>query len=142
MRISDWSSDVCSSDLPVAPIDALHRLCALAHGGADAVHRRVAAADDDDVLAFRVHRAAIKLRDIITKALAVGRDQIIERLHHAVIAHTRRLDLTRLVNARRDQQRIMPGTKLLERRVAAHLEIEMNVDARLPQPLDPPRSEE
>src|SRR3546814_18027787 len=35
----------------------------------------------------------------------------------------------------------MPGTKLLERRVAAHLEIEMNVDARLPQPRDPPRDD-
>src|SRR3546814_2218258 len=34
MRISDWSSDVCSSDLPVAPVDTTGTL-ALAAANAD-----------------------------------------------------------------------------------------------------------
>src|SRR3546814_4647665 len=34
MRISDWSSDVCSSDLDQAQVQRLHAI-ALAHGGSD-----------------------------------------------------------------------------------------------------------
>src|SRR3546814_1558238 len=44
MRISDWSSDVCSSDLPLAkaravPLEAMPRMAALARG--HAVHHVV-----------------------------------------------------------------------------------------------------
>ena len=64
----------------VAAIEALHRLRALAHRGAHAIHRRVAAADDDDVLVLGVE-LAVRIRHRIAKSLAVAGDEIVERRH-------------------------------------------------------------
>ena len=65
--------------LAVAAIEAFDRFGALAHGGAHAIHRGVAAADDDDVLACGVERAVVEGRHRVAEALAVGRDEIVER---------------------------------------------------------------
>src|SRR3546814_265180 len=50
MRISDWSSDVCSSDLLVLPEDPAH------------VHRPVAPGDHAGLLRLRAWHGAISLR--------------------------------------------------------------------------------
>src|SRR3546814_2315110 len=89
MRISDWSSDVCSSDLGVA------------------------------------------------EALAVRGDQIVERGDHPLGLIARYGDLACLVDAGRDQHRIVAPAQYVERRVASDLEAEVEVDARLDEPLDP-----
>src|SRR6185369_13485220 len=67
----------------VAAIETLHRLRALAHRGAHAIHRRIAAADHHDVLALRVERARRDLRHRLAETRAVGRRQVIERRGNA-----------------------------------------------------------
>ena len=52
----------------VAAIEAVHRLRALAHRGAHAIHRGVAAADHDDVLALGVERADVEVRHLVAEA--------------------------------------------------------------------------
>src|SRR3546814_11498359 len=81
MRISDWSSDACSFDL-VAAIEAFDRFGALADRGADAVHRGVSAADDDDMPALRVEPAVVEGGDGAAEALVVRGDQLVERGDH------------------------------------------------------------
>ena len=68
----------------VAAVEAFYRLRALADGGAHAIHRGIAAANDDDILALGVQRAAFKCGNSISKALAVRRGQIIQCRHHAI----------------------------------------------------------
>src|SRR3546814_8141456 len=65
--------------LAVAAIEALHRLRALTHRGADAVHRGIAAADYDDMLVLGIEAAIVERGNVVAKALAVRRDQIVER---------------------------------------------------------------
>src|SRR3546814_9598974 len=54
MRISDWSSDVCSSDLVDVDLDLLDRLQALARRGVVAIEH--ARARDGELEAFAAHR--------------------------------------------------------------------------------------
>ena len=56
----------------VATVEAFDRRCALADGGADTVHRRVAAADDDDALACGVEPG-----DRLAETPTVGGEQIV-----------------------------------------------------------------
>src|SRR6185437_8961288 len=65
--------------LAVAAVEAAHRARALANRRAHAIHRRVAAADDHDVLAGGVERAAVESRQRVAQALAVRRRQILHR---------------------------------------------------------------
>src|SRR3546814_7586318 len=118
MRISDLSSDVCSSDL------------------ADAVHRGVAAADDDDMLALGVEATVIEGGNVVAEALAVRRDQVIERGDHASSGIAGDVDLARLVDARRDQERVMLLAQRVPCRVLADREAEMEMDAALDEPVD------
>src|SRR3546814_11723943 len=114
MRISDWSSDVCSSDLftlrarhvfPVAAIEALDRLRPLPDRRANAVHRSVAAADHDDILVLGVQAAVLKLGHGIAKADAVGGSQIIECLHYHARADAGCLDDAGISGATSAQER-------------------------------------
>src|SRR3546814_3832810 len=98
MRISDWSSDACSFDL-VAAIEAFDRFGALADRGADAVHRGVSAADDDDMPALRVEPAVVEGGDGVAEALAVRGDQIVERGDHPLGLIARYGDLACLVRS-------------------------------------------
>ena len=68
----------------VAAVEAFHRLRALSNGGPHTVHGRIAAADDDNILALSIQFAAIKLRHIIAKAFAVRGCQIVDGLYDAV----------------------------------------------------------
>src|SRR3546814_19248554 len=73
MRISDWSSDVCSSDL---------------------------------MLALGVEATVIEGGNVVAEALAVRRDQVIERGDHASSGIAGDVDLASTVEARRDQEQI------------------------------------
>ena len=73
----------------VAPVEALHRLGALADRGAHAVHRGVAAADHDHALAGGVERAGVEGRHGVAQALAVAGGQIVERRHDVAAGRSR-----------------------------------------------------
>src|SRR3546814_10171083 len=60
----------------VAAIQAVHRRGALADRRAHAIHRGVAAADNDDLLAPGIPRAALAVGDRFAAALLVGRRRI------------------------------------------------------------------
>src|SRR3546814_19012660 len=106
MRISDWSSDACSFDL-VAAIEAFDRFGALADRGADAVHRGVSAADDDDMPALRVEPAVVEGGDGVAEALAVRGDQIVEHGDTPLGLLARYGDLACLLEPGRDKHAIM-----------------------------------
>src|SRR3546814_21058839 len=84
MRISDWSSDVCSSDLvwlvaPVVEAAAFGQVVGLV-GEARAPAARVAFLQPDDVV------AAGKLGDRVERAALVARRQPVRPAAHRVIA--------------------------------------------------------
>src|SRR3546814_17422207 len=87
----------------LVPYTALVR-SALTHRGADAVHRGIAAADYDDMLVLGIEAAIVERGNVVAKALAVRRDQIVERSDHAFRRVAGDVDLARLVHARRDQE--------------------------------------
>ena len=91
----------------VAAIETFDRFRALPDRGAHAIHRGIAAADDDDILALRVESPIVEIGYIIAKALAVGGDQEIERFFDSRCAHARHLDFARLVDTGCDQDRVM-----------------------------------
>src|SRR3546814_17851885 len=64
--------------LAVAAIEAFDRLRALADSGADAVHRGVAAAEDDDMIALSVEATVLEGGNVVDEALAVRCDQVME----------------------------------------------------------------
>src|SRR3546814_5037171 len=65
----------------VTAVQAVHRRGALADRRAHAVHRGVAAADDDDLLAPGIQRAALEVGDLVAEAMLVRRRQIGHRRH-------------------------------------------------------------
>jgi len=85
---------------------------ALARGRAHAIHRGVAAADDDHALARGVQGAVVEQRHRIAQSLAVAYGQIIECRYDAAEARAGAADVARLVDAGRHQHRVMPGTQL------------------------------
>ena len=70
-------------------------------------------------------------RHFVAEARAVGGDEIVERLDHALGADARRLDVARLVDAGGDQHRVMLAAQLFQRRVPADLEALMKDDAAI-----------
>ena len=62
----------------VAAVEADDRRCALAHRRAHAIHRRVTAADDHNILAARIQQAGVEVRHVVAEALAVRCEQEIE----------------------------------------------------------------
>jgi hypothetical protein len=108
--------------LPVAAIEALYRLGALADGRAHAIHRGVAAADDDDILARGRSEPSSMAGTASPKPLAVRSGEIVERLDHALRADARRLDVARLVDARWRSGSRHASRAALEAGVAADLE--------------------
>ncbi len=101
---------------PVAAVQALYRCRALAHRGAHAIHRGVAAADHHHPLARRVQQAGGEVRHVIAEIVAVRRGQVVERRHDARQPRARPADLARLVDAGCDQHRVMPRAQLVEAR--------------------------
>src|SRR3546814_12348414 len=89
--------------------------------------------------ALRVEPAVVEGGDGVAEALAVRGDQIVERGDHPLGLIARYGDLACLVDAGRDQHRIVAPAQYVERRVASDPEAEVEVDARLDEPL---RSEE
>ncbi len=102
----------------VAAVEALHGDRALAHGGAHAVHRRIAAAHHDDALPGRVQRAAVEGGHVVAEALAVGRGQVVERRHDAVQPRAGAADVAVPVDAGGDQHRVVARAQFLERQLA------------------------
>ena len=117
--------------LPVAPVEAGHRSRVLADGGAHAIHRRVAAADDHDILARGVEPAVVEGGDRIAEALAVRGDQVFERGHDIAEPAAGHLDLARPVDAGRDQHRVVAFADLGEAGIAADFEAAVEDDAAL-----------
>src|SRR3546814_10272934 len=60
MRISDWSSDVCSSDLPAHPRHALYQGCA---AGVDALDRQLGRAPDERSACMKASLAELVVRN-------------------------------------------------------------------------------
>ena len=119
----------------VAAVEAFDRLGALADGGANAIHRGIAAANDDDILALGIQRAAFKSGYSIAKALAVGRGQIIQCRHHAIKIAARQRHRACLVHAGRNQHGVMLGAQCVHRGVTANFKIGVEMDARILKPL-------
>ena len=63
----------------VSAVEACDRAGTLADGSAHAVHRGVAAADDDDILVLRIQSAVLEGWYCIAETLPIGRDQKLER---------------------------------------------------------------
>src|SRR5690606_36653820 len=123
---------------PVAPVQAFHGLGALAHRGADAIHRRVAAADHHDPLARGVERAGIERRHRLAQALAVARGEILEGRHDVGETGARQADVARAVDTGADEQSVVPRAQLLEAHVAANLAAQAELDAAIDQHLAAP----
>src|SRR3546814_16846620 len=87
--------------------------------------------------ALRVEPAVVEGGDGVAEALAVRGDQIVERGDHPLGLIARYGDLACLVDAGRDQQRLVAPAQYVERRVASDLEAEVAVDARPDEPHDP-----
>ncbi|MCY1171583.1 hypothetical protein D9M73_116970 [compost metagenome] len=121
----------------VAAIEALYRRRILADRGAHAVHRGIAAANDDDMLARRIEATIVERRHGIAEILAVGGGEESERVDDALLVHARRLDRARAVHAGRNQHRIMTLAQFVERGITANLEIFVEDDAARLQPIDP-----
>ena len=117
----------------VAAIEALHRLRALAHRRPHAIHRRVAAADHHDVLAFRVQHAGFELGDDVAQTLPVGGREIVERRRDAGQADAGCCDVARLVDAGGDEDGGMTRAQLLEHDVAADVAVQVEGDLRVAQ---------
>ncbi len=123
----------------VPAVEAAHRGSPLPHRGAYAVHRRVAAANHHDIAARRVENAAVKRLDRIAEALAVGGDQIVERLHDPLLAGSRSAQIARLVHAAGQQHGVVPLPKLAQRNVAADIAAQVEGDAALLDLANPPQ---
>src|SRR5262249_48450970 len=108
----------------VAAVKTLHRLRTLAHRGAHAVHRGVAAAPHDPVLAPGVERPGVEVGHRVAHSTAVGRGEIVEGGDNAGQAHAGGRDVTRLVDAGCEQHRRMTRAQFGERDVAADLAVE------------------
>ncbi len=124
----------------VAAVEAFDRPGALAHGGAHAIHRRVAAADHDDIPARGIERAVVEQGHRVAQPLAVAGGEKIERGNDIAETDAGGRDVARSVDAGRDEERVMARAQLGEARVAPDLELEMERDAALAQqsvaPLD------
>ena len=119
----------------VAAVQAFDRFRALAHRRTHAVHRRIAGADDHDVLADGVERPVVELRHPISQPLAVRRRQIVHRREDVAKADPGHGEIARGVDAGGDQHGVMLDAQLFEAGVAADLEVEMELDAASGQKL-------
>src|SRR3546814_5065857 len=73
MRISDWSSDVCSSDLEIAAEDVLPRFQALA---AHEIHEKAAGEVVTVVDVAVEKRLTARLTDLLPGSLVVGEEAV------------------------------------------------------------------
>src|SRR6185312_5330855 len=98
----------------VPAIETLHGFRTLADRGAHAIHGRIAATDDHDILARGIEAAVLERRNAVAEPLAVGGGEIVERFDHARRADARRLALARFVDAGCDQDRVVPLAQRLQ----------------------------
>src|SRR3546814_20538576 len=76
-----------------------------------------------------IETAIVERGNVVAKALAVRRDQIVERSDHAFRRVAGDVDLACLVHARRDQDRVMLLAQRVKRRILADREAAMKKDA-------------
>src|SRR3546814_3247379 len=81
MRISDWSSDVCSSDLPVPPLDCrIDRRNIASPGVAVEASMNLAAYSEDGYFAPKRIAAALRTTsDEVARTVGLGRDAVQRR---------------------------------------------------------------
>src|SRR5690606_2305654 len=114
---------------PVAAVEALDRLRALADRGAHAVHRSVAAADDDDALALRVQFAGIEFRHVVAEALAVRGGQVVDGADDAGGTRVRPAEVAALVDAGGDDHGVVLAADRVEGEVLADIAVQHELDA-------------
>src|SRR5690606_35097902 len=122
---------------PVAAVEALDRLRALADRGAHAVHGSVAAADDDDALALRVQFAGIEFRHVVAEALAVRGGQVVDGADDAGGTRVRPAEVAALVDAGGDDHGVVLAADRVEGEVFADIAVQHELDAGLFQLGDP-----
>src|SRR3546814_9481359 len=83
------------------------------------------------MLVLGIEAAIVERGNVVAKALAVRRDQIVERSDHAFRRVAGDVDLARLVHARRDQDHVMLLAQRVKRRILADREAQMELDAAL-----------
>ena len=89
------------------------------------LYRRVAAADYDDVLALGVQHARFEVGHLVAQPLAVRRGEIVECGCDAGQADAGGADVSRLVDAGREQHGVVAFTQLGQADIVADLAIEM-----------------
>ncbi len=88
------------------------------------------------MLAERVERAVFIGRHHVAEALLVRRGEVIERFHHPRRADAGRTDRARLVDAGADHDRVVTLAQVFHRGIATDLEILVEDDAAVLEPLD------
>src|SRR3546814_823088 len=88
------------------------------------------------MLVLGIEAASVERGNVVAKALAGRRDQIVERSDHAFRRVAGDVDLARLVHARRDQDHVMLLAQRVKRRILADREAQMELDAALDEPVD------
>ena len=119
--------------LPVAAVKAGNRLGALTHGGTYAIHGRITATDNHDALAAGIHAAVFIARHSIAQTDPVGRGKIFQSGQYIPCARSRQGQVPGLVNARRQQHRLVLCPQVHERNIAAHITVEDKLDTALCQ---------
>ncbi len=122
----------------VAAIQAAHRVRALPHGGAHAIHRGVAAAHHHHVAPCRVQGAGLEIRHRVAQAVPVRREQVVQRRHDPRQAGAGAADVARLVDAGGDQHAGMARAQVVQADVAADLAVQVKDDPGLLQQLPAP----
>ena len=121
----------------VAAVQAFHADSALPGRGSYTIHRSVTTADHHHALAIGVQLAAIKLRHLIAKALAVAGGQIVDGAHHTGGPYPRRFHVARFVDSGGDQNGIMLPAKGVEAHIHTHGAIQRQLHTGLFQLFDP-----
>ena len=108
----------------VTAIETLYAFGTLADGRAHTVHRGVATADHDDLLAVGVQFAAVELGHAVAEiGRAVRCGQVIQRLDDPGRSGARAAQVAALIHARRDQDGIVLGADVFERDILTNVAI-------------------
>src|SRR3546814_19563539 len=83
------------------------------------------------MLVLGIEAAIVERGNVVAKALAVRRDQIVERSDQAFRRVAGDVDLARIVHASRDQDRVMLLAPSVKRRILAAREAQLDPDAAL-----------
>ena len=116
---------------PVTAIEALDADGPLPDRRAHAVHRRVTAADHHHALARGVQLSILEIRHLVAQIHAVRGGQIVQRPHHPALGRVVDVEVAGLIDARRDQHRVMLAADRVKADRLAHVGAQHELDAPL-----------